>query len=48
MMMGMRSGFKGIAGSVAGSDTSGKYKWWGRVITVLLVLAAAALLFQRL
>ena len=47
-MVGMRSGFKGIANSVTGNDTSGKYKWWGRIITILLVVAAAALLFQRL
>lgn len=46
-MMGMRSGFKGVASSVAGTDTSGKYKWWGRIITVLLFAAAIGYLASR-
>lgn len=47
-MLGMRSGFKGIAGSVAGTETSDRYKWWGRIITALLLAAAAGLLISRL
>jgi hypothetical protein len=48
VMVGMRSGFKGITDSVTGTESSGKYKWWGRIITVLLVAAAVGLLAQRL
>lgn len=50
MMLGMRSGFKGIADSVSGKETSGsqKYKWWGRIITVLLLAAAVGLLAGQL
>ncbi len=47
VMLGMRSGFKGIANSVTGTDTSGKYKWWGRIITVLLLAVAAVFLAKR-
>lgn len=44
VMLGMRSGFKGIAHSVAGNEPTGKYKWWGRIITVLLLAAAVGFL----
>jgi len=47
-MVGMRSGFKGITNSVTGTETSNKYKWWGRIITVILVAAAIGLLAQRM
>ena len=48
VMLGMRSGFKGIADSVTGKETNKKYKWWGNVITVLLLVAAVALLASQL
>ena len=50
VMLGMRSGFQGIADSVAGKETqaSEKYKWWGRIITVLLIAAAIGLLAGNL
>lgn len=50
LMLGMRSGFKGIADSVSGQETaaSKKYKWWGRIITVLLLAAAIGLLAGQL
>ena len=48
LMLGMRSGFKGVADSMTGEETSGKYKWWGRIIIVLLLAAAIGLLAQRL
>lgn len=48
VLRGMRSGFKGITHSVAGQETSDKYKWWGRIITVLLLAAAAGLLVSRM
>jgi hypothetical protein len=48
MLLGMRSGFKGIAGSVTGQDTSDKYKWFGRILTVLLLAAAVGLVVSRL
>ncbi|WP_428268503.1 hypothetical protein [Haliangium sp.] len=48
VMMGMRTGFKGVAGAVAGEERSSKYKWAGRIITVLLIAAAVGLLLQRL
>lgn len=49
VMMGMRSGFKNVANSVTGAEPEGTKKstWIGTVITILLVVAAAALLFQR-
>jgi len=49
-MMGMRSGFKGITDSVTGNETptSDKYKWWGRIITVLLIAGAVGLLATKL
>ena len=49
LMLGMRSGFKGIADSVSGQETaaSQKYKWWGRIITVLLLLAAVGFLATK-
>lgn len=48
-MMGMRSGFKGIADSVAGKEQANdRYKWWGRVITVLLLAAAVGFVFSRM
>lgn len=48
MMLGMRTGFKGVAGAVTGEDRGGKSRWLGHVITVLLIAAAAALLMQYL
>jgi hypothetical protein len=48
MLLGMRSGFKGIADSVTGQETSGRYKWFGRIITVLLLAAAVGFLASRL
>ena len=50
LMVGMRSGFKGIADSVSGKEnqTSEKYKWWGRIVTVLLLAAAIGLLAGQL
>lgn len=49
-MMGMRSGFKGITDSVTGNETASadKYKWWGRIITVLLIAGAIGLLASNL
>ena len=49
VMMGMRSGFKNVANSVTGAEPEGSKKstWIGTVITILLVVAAAALLFQK-
>jgi hypothetical protein len=51
VMMGMRSGFKNVAHSVTGvgeeAATKKKTGVVGTAITVLLVLAAAALLYQR-
>ena len=49
-MLGMRSGFKGLADSVSGKETadSHKYKWWGRIITILLLAAAVGFLASRL
>lgn len=51
-MMGMRSGFKDIAGSVVGKQASSKRSkravdifWW--VITIALGIAAAVLLYNR-
>lgn len=48
--MGMRSGFQGIADSVSGNETSNadKYKWWGRIITILLIAGAVGLLASNL
>lgn len=48
MMLGMRTGFKGVADAVTGEDRGRKSRWLGRVVTVLLVAAAAALLLQYL
>jgi hypothetical protein len=48
LMLGMRSGFKGIAGAVASEDRGGKHRWLGHIITLLLVAAAIGLLAYRL
>lgn len=49
LLLGMRSGFKGVAGAMTGEEqTSSKYKWLGRAITLLLIAAAIGLLAQRL
>ena len=49
LLLGMRSGFKGVAGAMTGEEQArGKYKWLGRAITLLLVAAAIGLLAQRL
>lgn len=47
LMLGMRSGFKNIASSVTGQETTGKSRWIGNVITVLLILAAIGLILSR-
>ncbi len=51
-MMSMRSGFKGIAGSLVGKESSDKKTsrfvnvfWWG--ITIALGVAAAVFFYQR-
>ncbi len=43
-MLGMRSGFKGMAQAVAGEETRGSSRWTGRIITLLLLAAAVGLL----
>jgi hypothetical protein len=48
VMLGMRSGFKGITHAVAGEETTGSSKWVGRIITLLLLAAAVGLLLSRL
>lgn len=48
LMLGMRSGFKDMAGAVSGEPTSAKQRWLGRIITVLLLAAAIGLLAQNL
>ena len=48
LMLGMRSGFKDMAGAVSGEATTGKQRWLGRIITVLLLAAAIGLLVQNL
>jgi hypothetical protein len=48
MLVGMRSGFKGMADSVAGKETTGKYKWFGRIVTVLLLAGAVAFVASQL
>lgn len=45
-MLGMRRGFKNVAGSVSGQK-KGKGAWLGTALTVALILAALALLFYR-
>jgi len=51
VLTGMRSGFKKAATAVAGSEPAEKQKkkasWVSTAITVILVLAAIALLFYR-
>jgi len=50
VLTGMRSGFKGVANTVTGQQPASKSKKssiLGTVVTVLLVLAAAALLWKR-
>ena len=51
-MMNMRSGFKGIAGSVMGKQSTDKKTnrvvnvfWW--VVTIVLGIAAAVIFYQR-
>jgi hypothetical protein len=51
-MMGMRSGFKGIAGSLMGKESTDKKTgrfvnifWW--VITIGMGIAAAVFFYQR-
>lgn len=48
LMLGMRSGFKGMAQAVGGEETSGSSKWMGRIITLLLLAAAVGLLLSQL
>jgi hypothetical protein len=46
----MRSGFQGLARSVAGQPSAAASRgsgWFGWVITLLLLVAAIALLLQR-
>ena len=47
-MLGMRSGFKGMAQAVSGEETRGSSPWMGRIITLLLLAAAVGLLLSRL
>jgi len=51
-MMSMRSGFKGIAGSLVGKESTNKSTsrfvsifWW--VITLALAIAAAVIFYQK-
>jgi hypothetical protein len=48
MMLGMRSGFRGMAQAMSGEETSGSSPWISRIITLLLVAAAVGLLLSRL
>jgi hypothetical protein len=49
VMMGMRGGFKKVAGSVTGKgDTSGKSSWLGTALTVLLLAAAVGFVLYRM
>jgi hypothetical protein len=50
LMLGMRSGFRGMAQAVGGEETSGssRSKWMGRIIMLLLLAAAVGLLLSRL
>jgi hypothetical protein len=50
LLGGMRSGFQGLARSVAGQPSAAASRgsgWFGWVITLLLLVAAIALLLQR-
>lgn len=49
VLLGMRSGFKNVAGAVTGTaePKKGKSSWFGTAVLVLLVVAAAAFLFSR-
>ncbi|HET6610374.1 MAG TPA: hypothetical protein VFG83_00220 [Kofleriaceae bacterium] len=48
VMLGMRSGFKSVANSVSGGKSAkGKSSWLGTALTVVLILAALALLYYR-
>lgn len=48
VMLGMRSGFRGMTDAVSGADTSNRSKWVGRIVTLLLIAAAVGLLLSRL
>jgi hypothetical protein len=48
LMLGMRSGFKGMAQAMSGEETKSSSKWVGRIITLLLLAAAVGLLLSRL
>jgi hypothetical protein len=50
VLLGMRSGFKNVANKVTGQEPANKSKKssiLGTVVTILLVAAAAALLWKR-
>jgi hypothetical protein len=49
VLLGMRSGFKSVANSVVGADDKPgkKNTLLGTLVTVLLVIAAAAVLYRR-
>jgi hypothetical protein len=52
LMLGMRSGFKGVARAVSGeearSSSRSSSRWTGRIVMLLLVAAAVGLLLSRL
>ena len=48
VMLGMRSGFRGMSDAVTGAETSGKAVWVSRIVTVLLIAAAVGLLLSKL
>lgn len=50
VLLGMRSGFKNVAHSVTGvgeAEEAKKSSFLGTLVTILLVVAAAALLWKR-
>lgn len=48
LMLGMRSGFKGVAQAVSGEEDRPSSRWTGRIVMLLLVAAAVGLLLSRL
>ena len=47
VMLGMRSGFRGMTDAVAGGEASGKSRWVAPLVVALLALAAVGLLLMR-
>ncbi len=47
VMLGMRSGFKNVANTVTGKAEAKKRSRVGTLLTVLLVVAAIAVLYRR-